>query len=266
LKFDLDFRGQTLRQIILYIRHPTAGLFARYENKGPIGLQLDAGINFILWLLGKAHDHDRFTRQYRDTSKRPRSIRHAPLLEMWQYIRKEIIEGRVLQLIDYLPSFLSWAARYIGQDPSLVLAEGASLACAVTNKILSRIHKRTMVQEPQQKLVSTLKSSTIQPLADEIGIQYPHEKVKRKLFVRQFLHSREQLEISGYRPLVDEVEILRPLDDLVEGNDEDESLDPNTNLYFVEGHNELVTCHRTIIVVCRNRNIRLLNATHPLRF
>lgn len=266
LKFDLDFRGQTLRRIILHLHHPTAGFFARYENKGPTGLQLDAGINFILWLLGKAHDHDRFTRQYRDTSKRPRSIRHAPLPEMWQYVRKEITEGRVLQLIDYSPSFLSWAARYIGQDPSLVLAEGASLARAVANNIVSRIHKRTMVQEPQQKLVSTLKSSTIQPLADEIGIQYPHEKVKRKLFVRQFLHSREQSEISGYRPLVDEVEILRPLDDLLEGNDEDESLDPNTNLHFVEGHDEMATCHRTVVAVCKNGNVRLPNATHPLRF
>lgn len=62
---------------------------------------------------------------------------------MWGYVRKEVIEGKRLQLEDYSPSFLSWVCRYIGHDPALVLATGASLGGTAAKKIVSRIHKRS---------------------------------------------------------------------------------------------------------------------------
>ena len=59
------------------------------------------------------------------------------------FVRKEAVEGKRLQLEDYSPGFLSWVCRYIGHDPALVLATGASLAGTTAKKIVSSIHKRS---------------------------------------------------------------------------------------------------------------------------
>jgi hypothetical protein len=142
LRFDLDFRiDGTLRRIILHVPHPTAGFFTSRKNRGSMATQIDAGMNFILWLIGKDYNPTSFVNRY--SGSRPRFVHTAPLPEMWGYVRKEAVEGKRLRLEDYSPSFLSWVCRYIGHDPSHVLATGASLAGTTAKKIVSRIHKRS---------------------------------------------------------------------------------------------------------------------------
>jgi hypothetical protein len=428
LIFDLDFRNGTLRRIILHIHHPTAGFFASRKNRGSMAIQIDAGTNFFLWLIGKDHDPTSFVS--RCSSKRPRSIKTAPLPEMWAYVKKEAAEGRKLQLEDYSPSFLSWATRYLGQDSVLVLAAGISLACTAADKIVSRIHKRSaersmssssikiavssrldnqeserhpqqgqktdtkrkapvaapqgstsnilssippvpfqgtgssspdrhpharpkgskkqlqknlgdqshqeehrqqtpseilrensekeskeqsqkgfcQEESQQQTFFETLQEKSyqvIQQTLSEIaqeksengsrkrsweeigdglyqeGLQQTHSKIlERKSenalnfvndgstndsITESAEHPRKELNFISYRPLVDQIDIPMPLDDLYEDDDEDQGLTTETETDFDEAV-EPRTCHRTPVKVCRNGTVKISGAAFPLHF
>lgn len=107
LRFDLDIKTDgTLRRIILHLPHPTAGFFTSRKNRESMAIQIDAGMNFMLWLMGKDYNPTSFTNRY--SGSRPRFVHTAPLSEMWGYVRKEAVEGKTLRLEDYSPSFLSW--------------------------------------------------------------------------------------------------------------------------------------------------------------
>ncbi|KAF2475783.1 uncharacterized protein BDR25DRAFT_379339 [Lindgomyces ingoldianus] len=158
LVFDLDFRGKSLHRIIMYLHHPIAGFFASNQKRSALGLQLDSGVNLFLELLKIPHNHDLFTRSYRNQCQRPIRTRRAPIGEMWGYIKQEARESRLLQLSEYTPSFRSWAGKYVGQDPSSILVSGSSLARAAANIVVTRIHRRTKLDEARQKLDLQTKS------------------------------------------------------------------------------------------------------------
>jgi hypothetical protein len=47
--------------------------------------QIDAGINFFLWLTGRKYDSDSFRRAYSQRCPGPHSKKAAPLSEMYAY-------------------------------------------------------------------------------------------------------------------------------------------------------------------------------------
>lgn len=136
LRFDLDYRDNALRRIILYVQHPMAGFHHYGDTKKATALQIDAGTNFFLWLIGAEYDPDTFDRHY--TAKLARSA-NAPLPEMWAYVQKEEEEGRILQLDEYSSGFRLWAERYIEQDLAALLAAGSSIATATSSMVRQRI-------------------------------------------------------------------------------------------------------------------------------
>lgn len=137
LKLDLDFRHGTLHHMILHVHHPCSGFFANAKSKVAMAAQIDAGISFFLWLTGRKHDPDSFSRAY--SQRCPHSRKAAPLADMYSYVRKEREEQRLLCLEEYAPCFRAWAGRYLRVDPASVLLRGESLAGAAVRKIGSKI-------------------------------------------------------------------------------------------------------------------------------
>ena len=199
LRFDLEIRiDGTSCRIILHVPHPTAGFFTSRKNRRSIAIQIDADMNFILWMIGKDYNPTSFVNRY--SGSRPRFVHTAPLPEMWGYVRKEAVEGKRLRLEDYSPSFLSWVCRYVGHDP------------AAAKKIVSRIHKR-----------STTTSSSIPFQVAEPSNSDNQESTCGSTNT-SVAHSRNRSPSILHRPLVDELDIPMPLDDSYEDNDEDEGL------------------------------------------
>ncbi len=168
-----------------------------------------------------------------------------------------------MRLEDYSPSFLSWVYRYIGHDPALVLATGASLAGTAAKKIISRIHKRS----------TTALSSTPFQLAEPSGSDNP----EREKYPQQdqetdgnreapvgLLHVPRSPSIL-HRPLVDEIEIPMPLDDSYEDNDEDQGLRIESEAVSDEA-GRLTTCHGTAVKVYKNGRVIVSSAEFPLEF
>ncbi|KAL8718407.1 MAG: hypothetical protein Q9225_004450 [Loekoesia sp. 1 TL-2023] len=318
LGFDLDFRTDgTLRRIILHVPHPTAGFFTSRKRRESMAAQIDAGMNFILWLIGKDYSHTSFV--YRYLGSRPRCVHIAPLPELWCYVRKEAVEGKRLRLEEYSPSFLSWVCRYIGHDPALVLATGASLARTAAKKIVSRIHKRsttTSASKPikvtktggsgnqeskersqkascpeecqQQSSVVILREHVcqgIQPdlakidgdfretnLAAVLGKVRPQHALNsvkdestRDSINTSAAHSRNRSPSVLHRPLVDEIDIPKPLDDSHEDNDEDQGL-PIERETGSDEAGEPKTCHGTTVQVYKNGRVVISSAEFPLEF
>ncbi|OJZ91757.1 hypothetical protein ASPFODRAFT_27617 [Aspergillus luchuensis CBS 106.47] len=133
LDFDLDFRNDCLRRMIVHICHPSAGFTANSAIRSTMASQIDAGLKFFLWLTGRSYDATSFRRTYSQAG--PCRKRSAPLAEMYFYIRKEREERRFLKLTEYSPSFLSWAGRYLFQDPATITSDGNSVAVAALSKI-----------------------------------------------------------------------------------------------------------------------------------
>ncbi|KAJ5585300.1 uncharacterized protein N7459_005100 [Penicillium hispanicum] len=165
LKFDLDFREEStpskqytqngsLRRLIVHVHHPASGFASTLERRSSMASQIDAGLNFIMWLTGRNHDATSFRRTYsqaRPAGKWPSSKRPAPLAEMYAYIRREHEEERTLELLEYTPSFLSWATRYLLQDPTQILAQGHSIAGTVLLKIRTNMSIAHKGRPPQKR-------------------------------------------------------------------------------------------------------------------
>lgn len=71
LKFDLDFREGSapgkqdpkngfLRRLIVHVHHPASGFASTLERRPSMASQIDAGLNFIMWLTGQKHDTTSF--------------------------------------------------------------------------------------------------------------------------------------------------------------------------------------------------------------
>lgn len=81
LRFDLDFINGALRRIILHVHHPCAGFFAGKTKKPIMAMQIDAGIDFMLWLTGQKYTLNVFGREYSQSVLLLRKA--APLAEMY---------------------------------------------------------------------------------------------------------------------------------------------------------------------------------------
>lgn len=185
-----------------------------------MAIQIDAGMNFILWLIGKDYNPTSFVNRY--SGSRLCFVHTAPLPEMWGYVRKEAVEGKKLRLEDYSPSFLSWVCRYIGHDPALVLATGASLAGTAAKKIVSRIHKRSTTTPSSTPFQVAEPTGSDNPECEKHTQQDQETDSKREAPVA-LLHVPRSPSVL-HRPLVDEIDIPTPLDDSYEDNDEDQGL------------------------------------------
>jgi len=78
-------------------------------------------------------------------------------------------------------------------------------------------------------------------------------------------HPRKELNFVPYQPLVDEVDIPIPLNDIHEGDDEDQGLTTETETDFNKAV-EPRTCHRTLVNVWRNGTVKVPGAAFPLHF
>src|ERR1700733_8341068 len=68
--------------------------FSNAKSKPGMAAQIDAGINFFLWLTGRKYDSDSFRRTYSQRCPGPHSKKAAPLSEMYAYVKKEREEQR----------------------------------------------------------------------------------------------------------------------------------------------------------------------------
>ena len=177
LKLDLDFRRGTLRRMILHVHHPCAGFFSNAKSKPGMAAQIDAGINFFLWLTGRKYDTDSFGRAY--SQRCPRSRKAAPLSEMYAYVRKEREEQRLLHLAEYTPCFRSWAGRYLQEDPAAVLSRGDSLAGAAVRKIGRKISIARQRQSKKNSTAANSNKSLVSGLPKNRGLKGRHQKAPR---------------------------------------------------------------------------------------
>lgn len=212
-------------------------------------------MNFILWLIGKDYNPTSFVNRY--SGSRPRFVHTAPLPEMWGYVRKEAVEGKRLRLEDYSPSFLSWICRYIGHDPALVLATGASLAGTAAKKIVSRIHKHS----------PTTSSSTPFQVAEPSGSD--NQECERQSTCdstnTSAAHSRNRSPSILHRPLVDDGEIPMPLDDSYDDDYENQG-PPIESEACSDEAGKPTTCHGTAVKVYKNGRVIISSAVFPLEF
>lgn len=102
-----------------------------------MAMQIDAGIDFMLWLTGQEYALNVFDREY--SRSVPRLRKAAPLAEMYAYVRKEREEQRLLKLEEYTACFLNWAGRYLQTNPAVITSRGESIAVAAVKKIGQRI-------------------------------------------------------------------------------------------------------------------------------
>ncbi|KAH8898206.1 hypothetical protein GQ53DRAFT_881225 [Thozetella sp. PMI_491] len=151
LQFDLDFRHGALRRIFIHVYHPSSGFFTRKCNRLSMGTQIDAGMNFALWLAGKPYDANTFRRGY--FLAPPCSKKAAPIGKMWAYLKLEIELGRNLQLQEYLPTFVAWAGRFLRRDPALVISMGDSLVNSVATMFRARMRLGALQRKPKRKLM-----------------------------------------------------------------------------------------------------------------
>lgn len=107
------------------------------ETRQQMATQIDGGLNFVLWLLGRRYNADVVTREYASCDRH--HGKNAPLPELWAYLRRETSEGRNLRLDKYRPGFVSWARRHLRQEPHGVLSTGGSLAKAIAEPIRKKM-------------------------------------------------------------------------------------------------------------------------------
>lgn len=136
ITLDLDFRSEGLRRIVIYPDHPSSALFRPSEGK-EVSFRLDAAANFSLWLVGRDYNENAFTES--QAMMRRGVPGAAPFTEMHEYVRRENLLRRHLKQNEYQPSFLTWAGRFLQEDPALLLARGESLAQALRQNFLARI-------------------------------------------------------------------------------------------------------------------------------
>jgi hypothetical protein len=160
LRFDLDFRNGALRRVILHIHHPCAGFFAGKTKESGMAMQIDTGIDFMLWLTGQKYALNAFSREYSQSV--PRLRKAAPLAEMYAYVRKEREEHRLLKLEEYAPCFRNWAWRYLQTNPA-VISSRESIAVAAVKKIGQRITEALLRKHGTNKelIASTKHHSSI---------------------------------------------------------------------------------------------------------
>lgn len=147
LVLDLDFRDDRLHRMIIHVHHPTSGFFNTMNRRPKMAAQLDAGLNFFLWLTGRHYTAMNFRHAY---SRRGRSDQ-APLADLWNYVKRESDEQRILRLEEYAPSFVIWAGRYIEEDPYAIASKDISLATTVATKLRQNLSVAASNREQKKR-------------------------------------------------------------------------------------------------------------------
>ncbi|KAF2436465.1 hypothetical protein EJ08DRAFT_147804 [Tothia fuscella] len=137
LEFDLDFRHTRLKRITTCVPHPAASFFQRSTSTCNSIVQ-DVAFNFLLWI------------HHRDFTPNSFAAAHiqipvgvpvaAPLKELYGYRGNEKKLNQMLTLEQYDSCFLTWARKYLGEDPEAVLASGRSLAGRIIDQLGKAIH------------------------------------------------------------------------------------------------------------------------------
>jgi hypothetical protein len=197
--------------------------------------QIDAGINFFLWLTGRKYNADSFGRAY--SQRCPPSRKAAPLSEMYAYVRKEREEQRLLHLAEYAPCFRSWVCRYLQEDPAAVLSRRDSLAGAAVRKISRKISIVLQRESKKNSTAANSNKSLVSGPPKNRGLKGRHWKAQRADRAPTSADNKYQREADevtpmtiwansdkdagddqafqsapGHRPSIDEVDIPLPID------------------------------------------------------
>jgi hypothetical protein len=203
LKLDLDFRRGTLRRMILHVHHPCSGFFSNAKSKPGMAAQIDAGINFFLWLTGRKYDSDSFRRAYSQRCSGPRSKKAAPFSEMYAYVKREREEQRLLHLAEYAPYFQSWAGRYLQEDPAVVLSRGDSLAGAAVRKIDRKISiaRQRHFKKKKNSTAENSNKSLVSGSPKNRGLKGRHRKAQRDTRAPTSADDKYQQEAGEVTPM-----------------------------------------------------------------
>src|ERR1700722_7950532 len=203
LKLNLDFRRGTLRRIILHVHHPCSGFFSNAKSKPEMAAQIDAGINFFLWLTGRKYDSDCFRRAYSQRCPGPRSKKAAPLSEMYAYVKKQREEQRLLHLAEYAPYFRSWAGRYLQEDPTVIFSRGDSLAGAAVRKISRKISiaRQRQLKKKKNSTAANSNKSLVSGPPKNRGLKGRHRKAQRDTRAPTSADDKYQQEADEVTPI-----------------------------------------------------------------
>lgn len=207
IKFFLEFdtEGRCLKRITLIIDHPAAIFYAKPALIREITMRLDAGLNMILWLLGKKYTLDYFLRKgsiCHYTRWTPNGFEHglkgAPLAELHAHRKQETNSGKHLKISCYSALFLEWAASYLGEDPNSILQRGLSLANAIQEKISAKIRHKSRIRT--QKLAGRClndhdSGSTEAPSSSPIS-----DQSRQLSSQRQATENSESVTLSSFSP------------------------------------------------------------------
>ncbi|KAJ4517713.1 hypothetical protein HRR78_003551 [Exophiala dermatitidis] len=142
--FEILFKDQSVRRITAFVDHPVASTF-NPNATAQYSLRLDAGLNFMMWLLGLPHDERSFTETGAKFQKgMPGS---APLKEVHEHMRMETNLNRTLTVLEYDSAFLNWASMTLQEDVFKMLDEGQSVARALRTRINNSISKGLLESE-----------------------------------------------------------------------------------------------------------------------
>jgi hypothetical protein len=288
LKLDLDFRHGTLRRMIVHIHHPSAGFFANAKSKPGMAVQIDAGLNFFLWLTGRKYDADSFGRAY--SRRCPRSRKAAPLAEMYAYVRKESKEQRLLHLAEYAPCFRSWAGRYLQEDPATVLSRGDSLAGAAVRKIGRKISIARRRQSKKNSTAANSNKSLVSGPPKNRGLKGRHLKAQRGDRAPTSADDKYQQEADEvtpmtiwansdkdagddqafqsapvHRPSIDEVDIPLPIDDQYEDHSDGGASSEAESEADGDQTSGPVLFHGKKVVVLRSGVVKLIKSSRHIR-
>jgi hypothetical protein len=185
--------------MILHVHHPCSGFFSNAKSKPGMAAQIDAGINFFLWLTGRKYDTDSFGRAY--SQRCPRSRKAAPLSEMYAYVKKEREEQRLLHLAEYAPCFRSWAGRYLQEDPAAILSRRDSLAGAAVRKISRNIRIALQRQLKKNSTAAKNNKSLVSGPPKNRGLKGRHRKAQRDTRAPISAHDKYQQEADEVTPM-----------------------------------------------------------------
>jgi hypothetical protein len=121
---------------------------------------------------------------------------------MWEYVRRELDEGKILQIDEYAPDFLGWAGRYLRRDPARIIASGESLAGSAASTIRHKMRTVALRREAARAIERTkTKTKTPRRLPVVPGI------------VTECQQPDNAADCTPFRHWLDEVDIIMPLND-----------------------------------------------------
>lgn len=154
VEFDLVFKNGNLCRINTYIPHPSAVWWDNQDSRTSSSALIDAGSNFVLWLLGKPYHST--TMQEQKAIVGSYQFNQAPMSDLKWYMALERKEHKILDETEYHFGFLHWAKNYLGHDFDTIVREKRSVAGACQEKLTknawtARIIKHLKERQPVDK-------------------------------------------------------------------------------------------------------------------